>query len=535
MLGFDSYSKSIIGSIVEQRIRLFLTKRKIINIPVFKTVSKSDTATIVPIGDKLFEFFKGETADLFYYYAFSSILLNTPDYNFLINDDAESLKKAEDNLRAMFDKILQDFFEGKAPDENNQGEQVDNSNLFNFIKDPKYQRDLPPFKTRLKGTQLDVQNVKDVNLPLFADVLSKIFEKDSKQKLIYEMPQPFYVDFFYRYKGEDQQLLKYKPLLKYVSYGDGIGDPSNPASAFDVANTDLFNRGARLMFNLTSGITQPTGSTDSYKGINYYPLQPSKFLPFFSAQTDNTSPSKFVKDYPLPFLSTNVRKITGKSSVPVPETTNSPTPSESSVYGPTFLYGVVRKIQNGNGGKTGVPLKKESVHWITDTKYVNNGESLDKHYFYALKNAVDATKIEDKLNYPEFKNWNELMWSKSLVCFDYLPPTDKDATSKMYAYFPMIIAEYVSESGEDDETIISKLLETKEVKLFNDLINTDKISEQPTSLVSIVETNEKNNIKKLFEIAEIKNEPGEKIDPIKTQEEKLDNMLLKLINFDEET
>ncbi len=110
MLGFDSYSKSIIGSIVEQRIRLFLTKRKIINIPVFKTVSKSDSITIEQIGGKLFEFFKFETGDLFYYYAFSSIFLNTPDYNFLINDDAESLKKAEDNLRAMFDKILQDFF-----------------------------------------------------------------------------------------------------------------------------------------------------------------------------------------------------------------------------------------------------------------------------------------------------------------------------------------------------------------------------------------------------------------------------------------
>ena len=515
MLGFDSYSKSIIGSIVEQRIRLFLTKRKIINIPVFKTVSKSDTATIVPIGDKLFEFFKGETADLFYYYAFSSILLNTPDYNFLINDDAESLKKAEDNLRAMFDKILQDFFEGKAPDENNQGEQVDNSNLFNFIKDPKYQRDLPPFKTRLKGTQLDKQNFKDV--PLFADVLSKT--SVDNQKLIYEMPQPFYVDFFYRYKGEDQELLKYEPLLKYVSSGDGIGDPLNPATAFDVANTGLFNRGARLMFNLTSGITQPTGSTDSFDLFNYYPLQPSRFLPFFSAQINNISPPKFVRDYPLPFLSTNVPKLVGKNKNGVVETTNRPTSGESPVYGPTFLYGVVRKIQNGNGAK---PLKE--VHWIKDKDgYATSKDSLDKHYFYALKSAGA---------YPEFKKWNELMWSKSLVCFDYLPESNPP---EMYAYFPMIIAEYVSESGEDDETIISKLLETKEVKLFNDLINTDKISEQPTSLVSIVETNEKNNIKKLFEIAEIKNEPGEKIDPIKTQEEKLDNMLLKLINFDEET
>jgi len=510
MLGFDSYSKSIIGSIVEQRIRLFLTKRKIINIPVFKTVSKSDSVTIGLIGEKLFEFFKAETGDLFYYYAFSSILLNTPDYNFLINDDAESLKKAEENLRDMFDKILLDFFEGESPDQNNQ---VDNSKLFNFIKEPKYQRDLPPFKAKLTKEQLNVQKLDGI--PPFADVLSKIFVKDSKQKLIYQMPQPFYVDFFYRYKGEDQELLKYEPLLKYVSSGDGIGVTEDPATAFDVANTGLFNRGARLMFNLTSGITQPTGSTDSFDLFNYYPLQPSRFLPFFSAQINNISPPKFVRDYPLPFLSTNVPKLVGKNKNGVVETTNRPTSGESPVYGPTFLYGVVRKIQNGNGAK---PLKE--VHWIKDKDgYATSKDSLDKHYFYALKSAGA---------YPEFKKWNELMWSKSLVCFDYLPESNPP---EMYAYFPMIIAEYVSESGEDDETIISKLLETKEVKLFNYVIDKTKITEKETSLVDIIIKNEKGhgalgkaNISLLFDNT-----------TIKIQEEKLDNMLLKLINFDEET
>lgn len=513
MLGFDSYSKSIIGSIVEQRIRLFLTKRKIINIPVFKTVSKSDNVTIGPIGDKLFEFFKGETADLFYYYAFSSILLNTPDYNFLINDDAESLKKAEDNLRDMFNKILLDFFEGESTDQNDQ---VDNSNLFNFIKDPKYQREIPAFGATLTFDQLQKQNVKDGDLPFFADVLkvdgnNKKTTKGKEKKLISEMPQPFYVDFFYRNKESNLY------FQKYVGEGDGIG--SGADAAFPLQN---YNRGARLMFNLTSGITQPTVSTDFFGDFNYYPLQPSKFLPFFSTQVDNISPPKFVKDYPLPFLSTNVPKSGVYETY---TTTNRPTSGESTAYGPTFLYGVVRKIQNGNGAK---PLKKESVHWITDTEYVNNGDSLDKHYFYALKYAVDATKIEDKLNYPEFKNWNELMWSKSLVCFDW-SPGNGTVPAKMYAYFPMIIAEYVSESGEDDNTIINKLLETEEVKLFNNLIKKEKISEQPTSLVQIIIDNEtvssgKSNISLLFDNT-----------TIKIQEEKLDNMLLKLINFDEET
>lgn len=520
MLGFDSYSKSIIGSIVEQRIRLFLTKRKIINIPVFKTVSKSDSITIGLIGEKLFEFFKFETGDLFYYYAFSSILLNTPDYNFLINDDAESLKKAEDNLKAMFNKILQDFFEGETPDENNQ---TDNSKLFNFIKDPKYQRDLPPFKAKLTDDQLDKQNVKDKYLPLFADVLSKNF--DGKQKLIYEMPQPFYVDFFYRPKGDN-------PPFKYVSNGDGYESIQNNKTApFPVTNKDLFNRGARLMFNLTSGITQPTDSSDNVSGFNYYPLQPSRFLPFFSAQTGKTSPSKFVKDYPLPFLSTNVSKNVGKSNVF--ETTNSPTSTESPVYGPTFLYGVVRKIQQG---KTQKNLKTDPVHWIRDAAGYGfkkgivigvdaaDSQDLDKHYFYALKYAVD----KGTLNYPKSFKWNELMWSKSLVCFDYLPESNPP---EMYAYFPMIIAEYVSESGEDDETIISKLLETKEVQFFNYVIDKTKITEKETSLVDIIIKNEKGhgalgkaNISLLFDNT-----------TIKIQEEKLDNMLLKLINFDEET
>ena len=82
MLAYDSYSKSVIGSVIEQKIRLFLNVRKIVNFPVFQSLS-SASPDVNLISDELFKSFKEELgtgpSGVYYEYALSSILIDTPE------------------------------------------------------------------------------------------------------------------------------------------------------------------------------------------------------------------------------------------------------------------------------------------------------------------------------------------------------------------------------------------------------------------------------------------------------------------------
>ncbi|HAI43833.1 MAG TPA: hypothetical protein DCM40_39915, partial [Maribacter sp.] len=65
MLGYDSYSKSIFGLVTEQRVRFFLTKRRILNIPLFNSINKNNSVKVKELVDALFPFFEQEIQESF--------------------------------------------------------------------------------------------------------------------------------------------------------------------------------------------------------------------------------------------------------------------------------------------------------------------------------------------------------------------------------------------------------------------------------------------------------------------------------------
>ena len=134
MLAYDSYSKSVIGTVVEQKIRLFLNIRRVINLPVFETVSpKAPIAN--QIINKLFEIFvaKLKKENVYYQYAFSSVFVNAPDYDFVTNDEQVSIKKAQESLKEVFFQIASTE---KLFNESASSEQFEDTQdlLFNFLK-----------------------------------------------------------------------------------------------------------------------------------------------------------------------------------------------------------------------------------------------------------------------------------------------------------------------------------------------------------------------------------------------------------------
>ena len=59
MLGFDAYTKSNFGAILEQRIRIFFSKRLLVNYPVILQIqSSNNTAEINSLIDATFATFK---------------------------------------------------------------------------------------------------------------------------------------------------------------------------------------------------------------------------------------------------------------------------------------------------------------------------------------------------------------------------------------------------------------------------------------------------------------------------------------------
>ena len=72
MLAYDSYSKSVIGTVVEQKIRLFLNIRRIVNLPVFETVPPK-TPIANQIVSKLFDIFVQELKEQNTYYEFALV------------------------------------------------------------------------------------------------------------------------------------------------------------------------------------------------------------------------------------------------------------------------------------------------------------------------------------------------------------------------------------------------------------------------------------------------------------------------------
>lgn len=527
MLAYDSYSKSVIGSVIEQKIRLFLNVRKIVNFPVFKSLS-SASPDVNLISDELFKSFKEELgtgpSGVYYEYALSSILIDTPDWDFVTNDESVSIKKAEESFKNKFNKILisKEFFDN-ADEKATKG----TPSLFNFLKESKYQKEISIFAQKIelgKDTNkfLPGNSAKPLT-PVKSDILVPTDGK-SVAKLMSENDSPFYIEFFYRKRpeiniGEDDR------EYRYAYFGEGDGYLNFPP--FLTTEKYAF-RGARLMFNLTSAITQSKTSEDSFGKFIYKPLIPSKFLPYrlnlLNSSGKGDGPRTYVKKFPLPFLSNYQNKSLNSTSVAIPSNRIADSVGDGE---PTFLSSVVTKLQIGDKPDN---LAAVSPHFFAGG--LKNKEDIDKNYFLALKSAN---------TYKDFNNWDYLMWSKSLVCFE-IPDVNSESLT---CYFPIVVDEFIDTSDNQslsDDLIVDSLLQQPNVKFLENIIDVEKLTEKQSGPVDIVKSNEK-NIKSIFEkyISPVSFGPTTFYPPnnnifktIDNASKNLDKTLLNLINLDGE-
>tara|TARA_Y100001973_G_C5190410_1_gene330608 strand:+ start:585 stop:2225 length:1641 start_codon:yes stop_codon:yes gene_type:complete len=546
MLAYDSYTKSVIGSVIEQRIRLFLNIRKIVNIPVF-TSTVANTSTANDVADVFYKHFKNELGlganGLYYDYAFSSILIDSPDYDFITNDRSTSLQKAEESLKNIFEDIInkKEFFSGTG----DMQEPIDTSkSVLSFLKDTRYQREIPRFVKKLKlGDITDIfvkENNKNVgslsDYWLKTDLLTPSKNEFTIQQMMDTNESPFYIDFFYRKKpsikiGEQDREYRYS----YQGEGDGYSNSQLPFQT----GKDFAYRGARIMLNLTSALSINTSVVSSYGKIKYYPIKPSRYLPYylnliniinqdFNVQSNLRT---YVDEYQLPFLS--VYQNIGKNA-DVPANTLAAAKTFSGDTVQTFLSSAVFKLQTGLNPDNIV--SDGSPHYFTGqykTKY-----DVDKNVFLKMKKEHPKSKTD----------FDFLMWSKSLICFETseLNADEETTMGNLYCYFPMIIAEFIDETNElTDQEIIDKLLDSEQVKLFDNVIDKEKLFES-LGTNNIVEENEK-NIQKLLEnyispveldlagtTAKLYPEGNNPFQQIINASKSLDNTLLNLINLDGE-
>ena len=201
MLGFDVYTKSTIGTIIKQRVSLFLVKRGVINYPILLKQANSKQARTT-IAEQFFEKFVVELSkqQIYEEYAFASIFIEDPDYDFLSNDAATSIRKARKSLKQQFIKISKAYFDKIAGKEEKEKESAVPSaaddDVFGFLAEAQNQREIPKYAenynlfyaTGPTGIVSQYRSFKSA------------FLVPTDKKGINTIKSPFYVEYFYRLK-----------------------------------------------------------------------------------------------------------------------------------------------------------------------------------------------------------------------------------------------------------------------------------------------------------------------------------------------
>jgi len=129
MLGYDSIFKSLVPSILDQKIRLFVSDILLNGIVVFLKYKNNPPKKedIDYIFSGLFAGFKEslKSSDVYEEYLMASLISTTPDYNFLSSDIKTTLLRSEESLKEVFDGVLGDLF--KVQEEKDQS-----SNMVDF-------------------------------------------------------------------------------------------------------------------------------------------------------------------------------------------------------------------------------------------------------------------------------------------------------------------------------------------------------------------------------------------------------------------
>lgn len=491
MLGYDAYSKSLLFSLLDQKIRLFFLKRSVVNLTLFIKFQKTGSAGLKKaMVDKLFDLFikQLEQEGTYEEYSISSILVETPDYNFLINDTATTLNRAEKSLKKIFDEIFGNAFpleNGVELKEIKNSEDVD----FSFIKDKNLIREVGTY-----GGYDYLENSKPIDS----------FEENK-----------FYVETFWRENNN-------KPELFYASTEE------------KEKNKNLaFSKGARLMVNITSLLelvnSEKPPTNSSFGPPNNFAdktLKPGSSVPFYGNGFYES-----MKDYPLPFLSKfiDAKETTPPIGIDVPSYTFDIKINEYN----SMLDLAIKAVYTTN-----VSFGKGN-NWIygAETSLGTDGVKLKGGFYNKIKELSKSKDYQgndlglyDKIDVDFLKNSKSLISFETSKVYGNSYKFTNNSGNKQYAfyiaftfklYFPIILGEYVSKSGESDDQIIQKLLTDNQIIDFLKKVNVEEVIGllAPENLIDQTDS----LYKQIF---------GE---ATSSEDQMLNNMLLKLINFDEET
>lgn len=524
MLGFDAYTKSVIASIVEQRIRIFLVKRKIIDLPLIEKYF-GNPALKSPILKKLFHNFKSqlETDDVYEDYAFASIFIKDADYSFLSNDASVSITKANTALYNAFDRVATTLFKGVSPAVADSSSDL--TDPFSYLKQPQFQREIPYYAQQVYQPTSVLQPFNATFL--WPDVPDKL---EDGPWLISQIKSPFYIEFFYRLKPDVKVALplatvprenynyysKHDKVLGYIPGKNGPGTYLiDKLTETPAAFNSNFNRGVRLMFNLTAAMdlfTSPKPVLDNKAPAHAHdyelghPLVPNKQLPFYAG--DGVA---FRETYPLPFLS-NFNQVAATNYW-----------DNNNLYFNSPLAAALWVFSKNTGVSAGV-VKKEANYFrgVYEPKWSNYDKD-SKTYFMTPKQGSFYYDISQ--NTHPMPNAQYLKRSKSLISFERAGGADT------FLYFPMIVGEYIDLSANtaDDASLVDKLLEEKNIKYLKTLVKASGEATATGHIAGVIQSFALNEINIDLLTAE-NNSPFD----TSIAEKGLDNMLLNLINFDEE-
>lgn len=648
MLGFDAYTKSNFGAILEQRIRIFFSKRLLVNYPVISQIqSSNNTAEINTLIDATFATFKKELEGkkLYYHYSVSSLLLDNPDYDFLTNNEQDTIELANESIFNIYSQTVKDILNTSNSQQTATQSESQSEELFSFLEDQTYHRLIPSysdpgfannesFKEDLldfqkppaittfdKATKPGVNEFKAPGSPAMAGLSPE--EKEENEKLrfadngvnvpISRIPSPFYIEYFWRLQPADKQAYdtegeKFKSFLgnienKQLEFGKKRGDPiqnfkelrqkyyymgaKERLQFFNLNNDTGFaeyklQRGVRLMYNLTAFINEtnilyyPTIGSETY---NFRLLRPQQWTPFATIDNYENVPIGDQYPFPLPFL-------TGESETdPVPgyrQTQGSFLQNAYLKMARTKSPGKMKAKDRNRNDPAGITLKNNL--YFTNDYGIESGEQIfhvNKNYYWAYNNlypSVDFFKMRASKSLISFEIEQVKTGGASVADLSAPDPGFiGNTTYFLNLYFPIILAEEVSEEVVKPSTavadqipafqeLVKKLLsDNKQVKYLRSVMDYSKTSEflsvkktdTPSLLISILEKNEKNLQ------AMMNSEPSAKEaeafynsipEPLRSvlfpngpvyekavffdtaeTENNLDNLLLNLINFDEET
>ena len=532
MLGFDAYTKSIIGTIIKQRISLFLVKRNVINYPIFLKQSGNKPAENSII-DMLYDVF---VTELGYYgdpsvyeeYAFASILIEEPDYDFLSNDAATSIRKAREALKKQFAKAAQTLF--KVGDKNSglpSSTVTQLDNVFGFLTQAKFQREIPKYAENYNA----YYGTGPTGIVSQYRSFKSAFLVPTDKKGINTIKSPFYVEYFYRLKTSSPPLTgTQREYYNYFSNKDNIIATTNPPSAKagpegspqvddpgdPLLNFDKnFDRGIRLMFNLSAGLGQDQLDATP-QNWSHWPFVPTDNLPFFKGDKKT-----YTDLFPLPFLSAYTK---GEEA---PDLLKRGSDSFASI-----LFNVLSIISTRPTAKKGYFQGKYNNKLLSGDFKLNFYALLASNYWNSIYPKGDKPKVPTADSGPKF--WPPaLQWSKSLVSLEIKEENPEIGKDPCYAYFPMIVGEFVDTTGmmkDQDPQLLEELLKTDTITYLSSLVPAT-ISASP-----LAETIKKQLQLNKINLTRLSNFGPDSTNPFNTKEEEkgLDNMLINLINFDEE-